>query len=137
MRNALLVLFLTFISGCVQKKLVLPDIANELPPDGNFSLPRDSNYSEVPSFQSFLQIPKLYKLVKQGLEQNPEWQLQLAKLEVVRTKFGLVQAEPLPSLNSEIKWQSGRENTRESNFNESSLPNWHCLLYTSPSPRDS
>ena len=124
MRNALLVLFLTFVSGCVQKKLVLPDITNELPPDGNFSLPRDSNYSEVPSFQSFLQIPELDNLVQQGLEQNPEWKLQLAKLEVVRTKFGLVQADSLPSLNSEIKWQHGRENTRESNFNESSLPNW-------------
>ena len=124
MRNALLVLFLTFVSGCVQKKLVLPDITNELPPDGNFSLPRDSNFSEVPSFQSFLQIPELDNLVQQGLEQNSEWKLQLAKLELVRTKFGLVQADSLPSLHSEIKWQHGRENTRESNFNESSLPNW-------------
>jgi outer membrane protein TolC len=111
MRNALLVLFLTFVSGCLQKKLVLPDITNELPPDGNFSLPQDSNYSEVPSFQSFLQIPELDNLVQQGLEQNPEWKLQLAKLEVVRTKFGLVKADSLPSLNSEIKWQHGRENT--------------------------
>lgn len=124
MRNALLVLCLTFISGCVQKKLVHPDITNQLPPDGNFSLPRDSNFSEVPSFQSFLQIPELDNLVQQGLEQNPEWKLQLAKLEVVRTKFGLDKAESLPSLSSEIKWQRGRENTRESNFNESSLPNW-------------
>jgi multidrug efflux system outer membrane protein len=124
MRNVLLVLFLTFVSGCVQKKLVFPDITNELPPDGNFSLPRDSNFSEIPSFQSFLQIPELDSLVKQGLKQNPEWKLQLAKLEVVSTKFGLDKAESLPSLSSEIKWQHGRENTRESNFNEKSLPNW-------------
>ena len=111
MRNSLLVLFLTFVSGCVQNKLVIPDITNELPPDGNFSLPRDSNFSEVPSFQSFLEIPELDKLVQQGLEQNPEWKLQLAKLEVVRTEFGMVKAESLPSLHSEIKWQHGRENT--------------------------
>jgi multidrug efflux system outer membrane protein len=124
MRNALLVLFLTFVSGCVQKKLVIPDITNELPPDGNFSLPRDSNFSEIPSFQSFLQIPELDSLVQQGLKQNPEWKLQLAKLEVVRAKFGLDKADSLPSLSSEIKWQRGRENTRESNFNEKSLPNW-------------
>lgn len=137
MGKILFISCLVLFSGCSPKHSHLAEFTDSLPANKNFSLANESNSSQVPTFQSFLDIPGLDDIVHKSLESNPMWKSQLAQLEVVRAKYGLAKSDSLPSFNAEIGWQKGRENTRESGFSEESVPdlrtgamfNWEIDLW--------
>ena len=111
----LLFLFI-FLSGCSHKKILISDSNFSTPQDKLYSLKGDLNSTDIPSFQSIVSIKGLKKLVDKGLQKNPQWQAQLAKLNVVRAKQGLIVSPSKPSLEGSIGWREGKEKTRESNF---------------------
>ena len=55
---------------------------------------------------------------------NPDWRVQLAKVELVRAKSGLPAANSEPNLHAQLGFREGKENTRESGFVQNSIPHW-------------
>jgi len=137
MGKVLCFLCLVIISACNRKHLQFPEATAPLPANENFSLVRESNSTEMPTFNSFMEIPGLERVIRNGFTHNPRWKSQLAQLEVVRARYGLTKSDSLPSFNAEMGWQKGRENTRESGFSEESTPdltggamfNWEIDLW--------
>jgi multidrug efflux system outer membrane protein len=118
-------LFLLFLSwGCKSKHIDITTTESRTPPDHYFSLSGESNASEVPFFQSIIKINGLDSLVNRALLKNPDWKVQLAKVELIRVKSGLPTADSQPKLNAQLGFKEGKENTRESGFVEESIPNW-------------
>jgi outer membrane protein TolC len=124
MRKAFLVLSLSILCGCAPTNIKVTHYENLLPPKEKFSLVNDTNITKIPSLLSLIQIQGLESLVARGLENNYDWKVQLAQIQVVRTKLGLSISGSQPSLTTQIAWQDGREKTRESGFTEKPLPNW-------------
>ena len=128
---------LVLFYGCSRKHSHLSEFTDPLPANKKFSLTNESNSSQLPTFQSLLDIPGLDDIVRKSLEHNPMWKSQLAQLEVVRAKYGVAKSGSLPSFNAELGWQKGREYTRESGFSEKSVPdlrtgamfNWEIDLW--------
>jgi len=118
-------LFLLFLFwGCKSKHIDITTTESHTPPDHHFSLSGESNASNVPFFQSIIKINGLDSLVSRALLKNPDWKVQLAKVELVRVKSGLPTADSEPNLNAQLGFKEGKENTRESGFVEQSIPNW-------------
>ena len=114
-----------FLSGCSHKKIIISDSNFSSPQDELYSLKGDLNSTDVPPFQSIISIKGLKNLVDKALQNNPQWQAQLVKLNVVRTKQGLVVSPSKPSLKGSIGWREGKEKTRESGFKEQPMPSWY------------
>ena len=84
-----------------------------MPPDHHFSLSGDSNASEIPIFPSIIKIDGLDFLISNALIRNPDWRVQLAKVELVRAKSGLPAVNSEHSLHAQLGFREGKENTRE------------------------
>ena len=128
MNRFLLILGIAILYGCASREI---NISNEklLPKDESFTLVGDSNSTGIPSFQELFPIEDLNYLVKEGLQNNPSWNSQLARLEMEKIKSGISVTDSKPKLSARIGWQEGEEKTRESNFEKSKL----ILASTTPS----
>jgi multidrug efflux system outer membrane protein len=137
MGKVLCFLCLLILSACNRKHIQLPEATAPLSANENFSLARESNSTEMPTFQSLMEIPGLERVIRDGFTHNPRWKSQLAQLEEVRARYGLAKSDSLPSFNAKVALQKGRENTRESGFSEESTPdltggamfNWEIDLW--------
>jgi outer membrane protein TolC len=118
-------LFLVFLLwGCKSKHIDITRTESRMPPDHHFSLSGDSNASEIPIFPSIIKIDGLDFLISNALMRNPDWRVQLAKVELVRAKSGLPAANSEPNLHAQLGFREGKENTRESGFVQDSIPHW-------------
>ena len=124
MRKVYLFLLLGILSGCAPTNIKVTNGENLFPANEKFSLQNDLNITEIPSLQSLIQMQGLETLVTRGLENNYDWKVQLAQIQVVRAKIGLSISGSRPSLSTQIGWREGKEKTRESGFTEEPLPNW-------------
>ena len=122
MNRFLLILGMAILYGCASREI---NISNEklLPKDQSFTLVGDSNFTGIPSFQELFPIEDLNYLVKEGLQNNPSWNSQLARLEMKKIKAGISVTDSKPKLSARLGWQEGEEKTRESNFEKSKVPN--------------
>ena len=122
MNRFLLILGMAILYGCASREI---NISNEklLPKDESFTLVGDSNFTGIPSFQELFPIEDLNYLVKEGLQNNPSWNSQLARLEMKKIKAGISVTDSKPKLSARLGWQEGEEKTRESNFEKSKVPN--------------
>ena len=125
MRNFYLFICATFLFGCASKEIKDFDAESLLPKDSSFTLAADSNFTNqpIPFFQELFPDQALNYLIRNGLEKNPDWKAQLAKLEVVKVGSGINLSESKPALSARLGWMEGEEKTRESNFQKGSVPN--------------
>jgi outer membrane protein TolC len=100
MGKVLCFLCLLILSACNRKHIQLPEATAPLPANENFSLARESNSTEMPTFQSLMEIPGLERVIRNGFTHNPRWKSQLAQLEEVRARYGLAKSDSLPSFNA-------------------------------------
>ena len=103
-------LFLFFLFwGCKSKHIDITTTESLTPPDHHFSLSGELNATEVPFFQSIIKIDGLDSLVSRALLKNPDWKVQLARVELVKVKSGLPTADSEPNLNVQLGFNEGRE----------------------------
>ena len=110
-------------SGCVPNKINTTDAGSFLPKDKSFTLRGDFNSSSMLHFRELFPIRGLDFLVKTGLENSPNWKVQLAKLEMIKVRSGLDFVDSKPKLSTRLGWLEGKEKTRESNYKKQPIPN--------------
>ncbi len=118
-------IFLLFICGCNSRGIPEPKIEKTSLSNSQFSLSGDLNVSKIPSFQSVIKIDSLKPIISRALLKNPDWKVQLAKVELIRVNSGILSTDSEPRLNAQIGFSQGKENTRESGFTEQSIPSWN------------
>ena len=139
MRNIYLFLGAILIGGCSFKKIKQVNTEISLPKGESFTLSNDSNLSNlpIPFFRKLFPNEELESLIRDGLNESPNWKAKLAKLEVVKTRSGIGISEAEPSLNAKLGLMEGEEKTRESQFQTSEVPklqagalfNWELDLW--------
>ena len=124
MNKSLLLLSGCILFGCSSKKISPLNNVYEADKIESLTLKGDSNTSKIPSFQKIIQIEGLESLVQNGFQKNNSWKVQLARVNVVRTKLGLTISGSKPNIDGKISWSEGREKTRESDFTKKPIPKW-------------
>ena len=116
---------LALIYGCNYKVIRQGDTKMILPKDESFTLAKDSNLTQKEDtyFQDLFPSPELKNLITTGLQKNPDWRVQLAKLEFEKVSSGLEFVESKPNVETRLGWMEGKEKTRESDFQKRRVPN--------------
>ncbi len=125
MKFYLYFVYCLLITSCVyiKKPSSLPSLPTELPKNNLFSLKSDNNLSEHKiSFKSLNLDEGLYDFIDLTLHKNPGWITKLSKLEEVKSGLNFLTNGAKANLNSSVGWTSGKENTRDSDFKTSKIP---------------
>ena len=95
----------------------------QLPQNKLYSLKSDSNITVHKISFKLLNLDEgLYDFIGLTLQKNPGWITKLSKLEEVKSGLTFLTNGAKANLNSSIGWTSGKENTRNSDFKTSKIP---------------
>ncbi len=131
MRFYLNLTFALLMTGCVSlEHSGLKEFPQaDFPENELFSLKSaEDNRSSKFSYQDVFPDPQLHSLIEKALEQNPDFQLQSAEIELVEAQSGFELAGSAPSLSGSLQFLTGKEKTRETDFKKRTLPKGNASI---------
>ena len=111
--------------GCKTREYSSPNMENYIPEDSSYRHQfTDQNLSSIPTFQSFVQDDILLSLLQQAFEENTDWKVVLARLELAYVDADFRNSASLPSGEIGLKYVEGKQKNRMTDFQEEKIPNW-------------